>query len=40
LARIYEALGLEVPVKRALRPGFIATLQTPKGDVVLLGPEQ
>lgn len=36
LARIYAALGIDIPVRGALRPGFVLTLDTPKGEVVLL----
>ena len=35
LAEIYAALGIRVPVKGAERPGFLATLGTPRGDIVL-----
>jgi hypothetical protein len=35
LARLYEALGIPVPVKRSAYPGFVAELATPRGDVVL-----
>jgi hypothetical protein len=37
LAAIYRTLSAPVEVKRALRPGFMAVLDTPRGDVVLLG---
>ena len=36
LERIYAALGIDIPVRGALRPGFVLTLDTPKGEVVLL----
>jgi len=36
LARIYSALGLDIPVRGGLRPGFVLALDTPKGEVVLL----
>jgi hypothetical protein len=39
LAEIYRALGIQVPVYRAARPGFAAVLDTPNGQVVLLGPD-
>lgn len=38
LASIYRALGAPVEVKRAVLPGFMAVLATPRGDVVLLSP--
>lgn len=38
LSRLYGALGVRIEVRRALRPGFIAVLATPNGDVVLLDP--
>lgn len=38
LAAVYAALGLNVAVKRAPRPGFLAMLDTPRGEVVLTGP--
>jgi glyoxalase-like protein len=38
LASIYGALGLAVEVKRAARPGFLAMLDTPRGEVVLTSP--
>jgi hypothetical protein len=36
LARIYAALGIDIPVCGALRPGFVLVLDTPNGEVVLL----
>ncbi len=36
LAAIYRALGLEVRVQGAIRPGLAAVLDTPKGEVCLL----
>ena len=38
LARLYAALDIPVPVKRAAYPGFVAELETPNGDVVLTQP--
>jgi hypothetical protein len=38
LARLYAALDIPVPVKRAAYPGFVAELATPNGDVVLTDP--
>jgi Glyoxalase-like domain len=38
LARLYAALGIPIPVKRAAYPGFVAELATPNGDVVLTHP--
>lgn len=38
LAAIYAALGVAVAVKRALRPGLLATLETPRGTVLLGSP--
>jgi hypothetical protein len=38
LARLYGALDIPVPVKRAAYPGFIAELATPNGDVVFSQP--
>jgi hypothetical protein len=38
LARLYAALDIPVPVKRAAYPGFVAELATPNGDVVLTHP--
>jgi hypothetical protein len=37
LAAIYAALGLSIPVQRAPYPGFVAALDTPKGEVVFTG---
>lgn len=37
LAAIYEALGVPVQVERADRAGYLATLATPRGDLVLTG---
>lgn len=37
LASIYAALGIPVEVKRAPHPGFLAVLDTPKGELVLTG---
>jgi hypothetical protein len=37
LAAIYDALGLAIPVRRAPVPGFLAVLDTPKGEVVFTG---
>lgn len=36
LTEIYQTLGISVPVKRALKPGFALVLDTPKGEVVLV----
>jgi hypothetical protein len=36
LAHIYAALGIDIPVRGGLRPGFVLTLDTPNGEVVLL----
>ena len=36
LAAIYAAMGVDIPVQGALRPGFIAVLGTPRGRVCLL----
>lgn len=38
LAEVYRAIGCPVAVKRAARPGFIAVLDTPRGEVVLTHP--
>jgi hypothetical protein len=38
LAALYAALGVQVAVKRALRPGMTATLATPRGTVLLGSP--
>jgi hypothetical protein len=38
LSRLYGALDIPVPVKRAACPGFVAELASPKGDVVLTHP--
>ena len=38
LASIYRTLGAPASVKRALQPGFAAVLDTPRGEVALLGP--
>jgi len=35
LRAIYEALGVRVPVRRALSPGFLLRLDTPNGEVLL-----
>jgi hypothetical protein len=35
LAAIYAAMGIPVAVKGAASPGFLATLDTPRGEVVL-----
>ncbi|MBZ9676293.1 VOC family protein [Mesorhizobium sp. ES1-1] len=35
LARIYGEMGIEVAVRLAARPGFLAVLGTPRGEVVL-----
>jgi hypothetical protein len=35
LAAVYGALGVAVDVKRSSRPGFLAVLDTPRGEVVL-----
>jgi hypothetical protein len=37
LAAIYRAIGLEVEVRGALRPGFIVAMETPKGEVYFQG---
>jgi hypothetical protein len=37
LAALYRALGLEVAVQGSLRPGLVVTLDTPNGEVCLLG---
>ncbi len=36
LSGIYRSLGIDVPVTRAPVPGFIARLDTPKGEVLLV----
>lgn len=38
LRAIYAALGVPVPVRRAAAPGFTALLDTPRGEVALVGP--
>ena len=38
LAALYARLGVPVAVKRAIEPGFLAELATPRGDVVLSSP--
>jgi hypothetical protein len=38
LTRLFGALDIPVPVKRAAYPGFVAELATPNGDVVLTHP--
>jgi len=38
LARLYAAIDIPVGVKRAAYPGFLAELDTPRGDVVLSHP--
>jgi hypothetical protein len=38
LARLYDALGIPVIVKRGAYPGFVAELDTPKGALVLTHP--
>jgi hypothetical protein len=35
LAAIYARLGVRVPVRRAVRPGFLLRLDTPRGEVLL-----
>jgi len=35
LGTLYEALGVDVPVRAALSPGFVLKLDTPRGEVVL-----
>ena len=35
LSAVYEAMGIDVPVKSALAPGFLLKLDTPNGEVVL-----
>ncbi|MSU90922.1 VOC family protein [Rhodobacteraceae bacterium 2CG4] len=35
LRAVYEAMGIDVPVKSALAPGFLLKLDTPNGEVVL-----
>lgn len=35
LAEIYRIMGIPVEVRRAAKPGFLATLETPNGKVVL-----
>jgi hypothetical protein len=35
LAEIYAALGVDVPVRRSVAPGFLLRLDTPRGEVVL-----
>lgn len=37
LRRVYAALGVAVPVEASNRPGIVVELQTPSGEVVLLG---
>lgn len=36
LSEIYRTLGISVPVRRALKPGFLLVLDTPKGEVTLV----
>lgn len=36
LQRIYSALGIRVPVQRAVAPGFLLEMNTPKGRTVLI----
>lgn len=38
LARLYAALGVDIAVRHAARPGLLARLATPRGEAVLLGP--
>lgn len=38
LRAIFDGLEIPVPVKAAARPGFLARLETPKGEVVLTAP--
>lgn len=38
LQRLYDALGIPVRVERASCPGFMAVLETPRGDALLLPP--
>jgi hypothetical protein len=38
LARLFEALGVPVAVRGAVSPGFLAVLDTPRGEVVLTHP--
>lgn len=35
LSRVYREMGIEVPVRLAAQPGFLAVLQSPRGEVVL-----
>ena len=35
LSRIYREMGIDVPVRLAAKPGFLAVLDTPNGGVVL-----
>jgi hypothetical protein len=35
IARTLEILGVPVPVRRADRPGIVAVLETPRGQVTL-----
>lgn len=37
LAKIYQLMGIEIPVMAALHPGLVAILDSPKGPVCLLG---
>lgn len=36
LQTLYRALGIDVPVKSAMTPGYLVRLETPKGEVVLI----
>jgi hypothetical protein len=38
LSHLYTALGIPVVVKRSAYPGFVAELDTPKGEVILTHP--
>ncbi len=38
LGSVFDRLEIPVPVKAAARPGFLARLSTPKGEVVLTAP--
>lgn len=38
LTKVYQALGLKIEVRRALKPGFIAEVKSPKGALALTSP--
>jgi len=37
LAEIYQQIGLDIAVRAAMQPGFVAIMDTPKGEVYFLG---